>query len=166
MSVEELKGMMEACIAKSPEQVKDDLPAIFKKIEEVGISTLIGKYPDLLPKVMEKMFAAADAFIQADVQTRKKMEKIGEMTIGFDYTDAPFKGFMGVHSAHLVGGSYLPEKFDIKLVGPISELIGIVSGGGNPMQTLMGGKIKLEGNMQKAMKMMPVMTAIMAFVKS
>jgi hypothetical protein len=100
------------------------------------------------------------------VQTRKKMEKIGEMTIGFDYTDAPFKGFMGVHSAHLVGGSYLPEKFDIKLVGPISELIGIVSGGGNPMQTLMGGKIKLEGNMQKAMKMMPVMTAIMAFVKS
>ncbi len=158
--------MMEACIAKSPEEVKDALPAIFKKLEAVGIGNLIGKYPDILPKVMEKMFAAADAFIQADVQIKKKMEKIGEMTIGFDYTDAPFKGYMGVHNAHLVGGSYLPDNFDIKLIGPISELIGIVSGGGNPMQTLMGGKIKLEGNMQKAMKMMPVMTAIMAFVKS
>ena len=34
------------------------------------------------------------------------------------------------------------------------------------MQTLMGGNIKLEGNMQIAMKMMPVMTALMNFVKS
>ena len=166
MSLDELKGMMEACLAKSPEEVKIDLPAIFKKIEQEGIGNLIVKYPDLLPKVMEKMYAAADSYIQADVQTRKKMEKIGEMMIGFDYTDAPFKGYMAVQKGHLVGGSYLPEKFDIKLVGPITELIGIVSGGGNPMQTMMGGKIKLEGNMQKAMKMMPVMTALMAFVKS
>jgi putative sterol carrier protein len=166
MSIDELKGMMEACLAKSPEEVKDDLPAIFKKLEQVGIANLISKYPDLLPNVIEKMYAAADAFIQSDTQTKKKMEKIGEMTIGFDYTDAPFKGYMAVHNAHLVGGSYLPDNFDIKLVGPISELIGIISGGGNPMQTMMGGKIKLEGNMQKAMKMMPVMTALMAFVKS
>lgn len=166
MSIDQLKVMMEACLAKSPEEVKDDLPAIFKKLDEVGIANLIAKYPDLLPNVFTKLFEAADAFIQSDVQTKKKMEKIGEMTIGFDYTDAPFKGYMGVHNAHLVGGSYMPDNYDIKLVGPISELIGIISGGGNPMQTMMGGKIKLEGNMQKAMKMMPVMTALMAFVKS
>lgn len=166
MSLDELKGMMEATLSKSPEDVKADLPAIFKKMETEGIGNLIQKYPDLLPKVMEKLYAAADAYIQADAQTRKKMEKIGEMIIGFDYTDAPFKGFMGVQNGHLVGGSLLPEKYDIKMVGPITEMLGIVSGGGNPMQTMMGGKIKLEGNMQKAMKMMPVMTALMAFVKS
>ncbi len=166
MSVDELKGMMEVCLSKTPEEVKDLLPDIFKKLEEVGIGNLIDKYPDLLPSVFEKMFEAADAYIQSIPATKKKMGKIGTLTIGFDYTDAPFKGFMQVKDGHLQGGSYLPDDFDIKMVGPITDLIGIISGGGNPMQTLMGGNIKLEGNMQIAMKMMPVMTALMNFVKS
>ena len=166
MSMDELKNLMESALAKTPEEVKDDLPEIFKKLEEVGIGNLIDKYPDLLPNVFTKMFEATDAFIQTDNATKKKMDKIGAITIGFDYTDAPFKGYMGVKDGHLVGGSFLPDDYDIKLVGPITELIGIISGGGNPMQTMMGGKIKLEGDMQKAMKMMPVMTAIMTFVKS
>ncbi len=166
MSVDVLKDMMETCLSKSPEEVKDLLPDIFKKLEEVGISSLIEKYPDLLPSVFEKMFEAADSYIQTIPATKKKMDKIGTLTIGFDYVDAPFKGFMQVKDGHLQGGSYLPDEFDIKLVGPISDLIDIISGGGNPMQTLMGGNIKLEGNMQLAMKMMPVTTALMNFVKS
>ena len=166
MSVDELKGLMEACLDKPVEEVKDALPEIFTKLEEVGINNLIDKYPDLLPSVFEKMFEAADSFIQSNSSSKKKMGKIGNMTIGFDYTDAPFKGFMAVKDAHLIGGSYLPDDYDIKMVGPIGDLIGIMSGGGNPMQTLMGGNIKLEGDMSRAMKMMPVMTALMNFVKS
>ncbi len=166
MSVDELKSIMEDVISKTPEEAKDVLPTIFKKLEEVGIGNLIEKYPDLLPTVFEKMFEAADAYIQTIPATAKKMDKIGTLTIGFDYTDAPFKGYMQVKDGHLQGGSVLPDDYDIKMVGPITDLVGIISGGGNPMQTLMGGNIKLEGNMQLAMKMMPVMTALMNFVKS
>ena len=75
MSIDELKGMMEACLAKSPEQVKDDLPAIFKKLDEVGIGNLIAKYPDLLPNVFTKLLRPLTRLSRRMCRQRRRWRK-------------------------------------------------------------------------------------------
>ncbi|KAL1960181.1 hypothetical protein VTO42DRAFT_8724 [Malbranchea cinnamomea] len=107
-------------------------------------------------------FDAINAALQADPAERENAVKTAQAVFAFTLTND--KGeteswYLDFKDKGVVGKGTAPQggKADVTLLLSDSDFAGLVTGKQNAQRLFMGGKLKIRGNMMKAMKMEPIL---------
>jgi putative sterol carrier protein len=177
----DLKGQVEEALAASEEELKAKMPPLLDNLKG-NIEGLLDSMPDLIPRLMGKLgeidvakFVSEDpalserfmdvlwegaGIVSKNESVKKKLESAGDISVNFEATDSPMKGYLKIEGGGLIGGVTPLAQSDIQISAATAVLVDLLIGKIDPVKGFMTRKYQMKGNMSKGMKLAPVMTAL------
>lgn len=172
--------MVEGALALSEEELKSSLPFLMETIQSVGIKEFLKAFPDLLSRMVEKMEGlelasfvravpqASSRFLdvlweglgilaEEDPEIKKKLERMGSLTVNFKATDSPMVGHFRVSGGKLSGGGKGVTMADLTVFASTADLLGLLTGKVDPVWGALKGRYRVEGKVADAMRLAPLM---------
>ena len=164
-------------MAKAEKEIPDvDAKALLDFVEQMNLGDLMGKMqevdpskaeelmPEVMPKmaeymprIMAPMMTLMDKIIAADEEISEELEGAEDLAINIKMGDAMSMGIQLKDGKFSIGTEDISDA-DMSVEIPTEVMINLMTGQGDPMSSFMGGDVKMDGDMSKAMGLMPLMT--------
>lgn len=168
---------IEPIMAKAESEISEvDAKALLDFVEKMNLGDLMGKMQEvdpgkaeeLMPKVMPKMseympriiapmMTLMDKIIASDEEIAEELEGAEDLAINIKMGDALSMGVQLKDGKFSLGTEDITDA-DMNVEIPTDIMINLMTGQGDPMSAFMGGDVKMDGDMSKAMGLMPLMT--------
>ena len=168
---------IEPIMAKAESEISEvDAKALLDFVEKMNLGDLMGKMQEvdpgkaeeLMPKVMPKMseympriiapmMTLMDKIIASDEEIAEELEGAEDLAINIKMGDALSMGVQLKDGKFSLGTEDITDA-DMNVEIPTDIMINLMTGHGDPMSAFMGGDVKMDGDMSKAMGLMPLMT--------
>lgn len=133
---------------------------INEKMQDMDPSDLEGVLPKMaenIPKIMPTMMKLMDKIIASDEELAEELEGAEDMAINIKAGDV-MTICMAIKDGKMSIGTDLADDADMTMDIPMDVMLNLMTGTGDAMSAFMGGDVKMDGDMSKAMGLMPVMT--------
>lgn len=180
---EEMRKAIEDVLAiDSVDELKNALPEVMAKSNEYGVDKIVTEMPDLMPKIMKKMngvdpteflddldnivplfFAGFSSLAESNEDIQEALENIDDTVVNYRATideSRVIETYIEVKDGKLLGGTGNRDDADFTIEMSMETMLAFSSGEADMVGDFMSGKIKIDGNMAKAMAMMPLTEAL------
>lgn len=137
-------------------EIPDIVSEVMSEINEMDPDELIENMPDFV----EFFFEGFSSIAESNEEVQEVLEDIGEAVLNYRIIlaqDNTMETYMEVKDGKVSGGTGNKDNADFTIEMPMETMLGMASGEADMVGEFMSGKIKIEGNMVKAMSMMPLM---------
>lgn len=131
-----------------------------EKMQDMDPSDLEGVLPKMaenIPKIMPTMMKLMDKIISSDEELAEELEGAEDMAINVKAGDV-MTICMAIKDGKMSMGTELADDADMTMEIPMDIMLNLMTGTGDAMSAFMGGDVKMDGDMSKAMGLMPLMT--------
>jgi putative sterol carrier protein len=127
------------------------------EMETEDVEKMMAPMGEYMPRLITPMMGIMDRIIEADEEIKNELAGAEDMVFNIKMGDV-LQMSMGMKGGKLEIGTELAPEPDLSIEIPMSMITDMMSGAVDPMSAFMGGDVKMEGDMSKAMGLMPLMT--------
>jgi putative sterol carrier protein len=136
------------------------IPPLMEKMqgfEKEDIEPALPKMSENIPKIMPTMMDLMDRVLAADEELKSELEGSEDVSINVE-AGTLMSMNMSIKGGKMGMSTELADDADMTMKIPENIMMDLMTGTGDAMSAFMGGDVEMEGDMSKAMGMMPLMT--------
>jgi len=126
-------------------------------LDPSDLEEILPKMAENIPKIMPTMMTLMDKIISSDEELAEELEGAEDMAINVKAGDV-MTICMAIKDGKMSMGTELADDADMTMDIPMDIMLNLMTGTGDAMSAFMGGDVKMDGDMSKAMGLMPLMT--------
>jgi putative sterol carrier protein len=175
---------IEAAVEMTDDELADELPAILDAVEgqieelmleepalfgqvvgrmgEMDVSEFASDHPGTVERFQAMLWTGMDLLVQFSPDVQESIRQ--DVTVTFDATDAPMTGslVLDADAGTVQGQTDLVDDPAIEIEGPANVLVGLITGGTDPVEGFMRGEFTMRGDVNRAMALAETMEKLTA----
>lgn len=177
---DDIASRIEASLEKSQDELESDLPELLEdvdgqtrelveahpdlfgrlvgRMEELDIASFVETTPETADQFQEMLWTGMEVLVENSPEVQDEIAQ--DISVNFEATDCPMTGHLEVDgSAQTVtGGAGHLEDPTLEITGPADNLVGLMTGGTDPVQGFMAQQYELDGPVAQGTQLAPVMS--------
>ncbi|MFD1514038.1 SCP2 sterol-binding domain-containing protein [Halomarina rubra] len=179
---DELARRIEASFEKDDDQLEEDLPELLDDIDgqadelvrehpalvsrllgrmqEMDIAEFVSENPETADQFQELLWAGVRVLAENDDEVSEQITE--DISVNFEADDCPMTGHLrtDADAGTVTGGSGHLDDSDLTITGPADTLVGLITGGVDPIQGFMQQKYEMDGPVHKGTRLAPIMNSL------
>ncbi|MDY6965476.1 MAG: SCP2 sterol-binding domain-containing protein [Halobacteriota archaeon] len=125
-------------------------------LDPSDLSEVLPKMTEFIPKIMPVLISLIDKVIATDDDLSEELENAEDLIININ-AGGIMTICMQIKDGKMHIGTELADSADMSMEIPMDVMLNLMTGTGDPMSAFMGGDVNMEGDISKAMGIMPLM---------
>ena len=182
MTDDELAARIEESFEKDDEQLEEDLPELLDEIDgqtdelarehpelvskilgrmqEMDVASFVSDNPETADQFQDLLWSGVRVLAENDEDVQEQIDQ--DISVNFEADDCPMTGHLrtDAEESTVTGGAGHLDDPDITITGPADTLVGLITGGVDPIQGFMQQKYEMDGPVNKGTQLAPIMNSL------
>jgi putative sterol carrier protein len=152
------------------EELARDHPAVFgrmvNRMEEMDVARVVSANPDTADQFQTLLWTGMNVLVERTPEVKEQINE--DITVNFTADDCPMEGHLEIAEARktVVGGAGHLDDPTLEIRGPADTLVGLITGGVDPIRGFMQQRYEMDGPVQKGTQLAPIMNTLSSNIPS
>ncbi|MFC5971644.1 SCP2 sterol-binding domain-containing protein [Halomarina salina] len=154
--LDEIDGQTDELARENPELVAK----ILGRMQEMDIASFVSDNPETADQFQDLLWSGVRVLAENDDEVSDQIDET--ITVNFEADDCPMTGHLETNETEgtVTGGAGHLDDPDLTITGPADTLVGLITGGVDPIQGFMQQKYEMDGPVNKGTKLAPIMNSL------
>lgn len=176
---DDIEATVEASLEKSQAELADDLPALLAdaegetrefvqanpglfgrlvgRMDDLDVAAFVEEHPETADRFQDFLWTGIEVLVANEPDVQDQITQ--DITVTFEATDCEMSGHMRVDAGAetITGGAGTLEDPTLEICGPADNLVGLITGGIDPVQGFMSQQYEMDGPVATGTQLAPLM---------